>query len=116
MWEITEGDTKFCYTLKLVLPEEYEVSKCRNLSMQVLFTSSRVSEWRRPLPGKFLGIVGRDLSDSKSSWLHVDIIVFCFIHSNTPRMNIVSFKVTSNYLEVFNFDRLFLKLNRFMCE
>ena len=31
------------------------------------------------MPGKFLGIVGQDPSDSKSSWLRVDIIFwFCF--------------------------------------
>jgi hypothetical protein len=33
-----------------------------------------------PLPGKFLGIVGQDPSDSKSNRLHVDILQFCFIH------------------------------------
>ena len=33
----------------------------------------------RAMPRKFLGIVGQDPSDSKSSWLHVDIIFrFCF--------------------------------------
>ena len=33
-----------------------------------------------PVPRKFLGIVGQDPSDSKSSRIHVDIIWFCFIH------------------------------------
>ena len=33
-----------------------------------------------PVPGKFLGIVGQDPSDSKSTWLHVDIFRFCFIY------------------------------------
>jgi hypothetical protein len=32
------------------------------------------------VPGKFLGIVGQDPSDSKSNWLHVDIFYFFFIH------------------------------------
>ena len=31
-----------------------------------------------PMPGKFLGIVGQDPSDSKSNRLHVDIFRFCF--------------------------------------
>ena len=30
-------------------------------------------------PGRFLGIVGRDPSVSKTSWLHVDIFQFLFI-------------------------------------
>ena len=30
------------------------------------------------LPGKFLGIVGEDLSDPKSNRLHVHIFRFCF--------------------------------------
>ena len=30
------------------------------------------------VPGKFLSIVGQDLSDSKSNRLHVDIFRFCF--------------------------------------
>ena len=33
-----------------------------------------------PVPGKFLGIVDQDPSDSKSSRLQVDIFRFCFIH------------------------------------
>ena len=33
-----------------------------------------------PVPGKFLGIVGQDLNDSKSNWLHVDIFQFWLNH------------------------------------
>ena len=33
----------------------------------------------KPVPGKYLGIVGQDLSDSKSNRLHVDIFRFCFV-------------------------------------
>ena len=33
-----------------------------------------------PVAGKFLGIAGQNPSDSKSSWLHVDIFRFCYIH------------------------------------
>ena len=37
--------------------------------------------WFQTVPGKFLGIVGQDLSGSKSNRLHVDIIFrFWFIH------------------------------------
>ena len=32
------------------------------------------------VPGKFLGIVGQDPSDSQSNRVHVDILWFCFIH------------------------------------
>ena len=35
----------------------------------------------RSVPRKFLGIVGQDPSDSKSSRLHVDIFQFWFMHS-----------------------------------
>ena len=34
----------------------------------------------RSVPVKFLGIVGQDPSDSKSSRLYVDIFRFCFTH------------------------------------
>ena len=39
----------------------------------------RIREWQA-VPGKFLGIVGQDPSDSKFNRLHVDIFRFCFIH------------------------------------
>jgi hypothetical protein len=61
---------------------------------------------------KFLGIVGQNPSDSKSNRLHVDIFRFCFdsfeVHS------IDSSKMIGNSPEVSNFNRLFLKLNRFI--
>jgi hypothetical protein len=49
------------------------------------------------VPGKFLGIVGQDPSDSKSNWLHVDIFYF-FLYSfevyftNSSRMIGSSFR------------------------
>jgi hypothetical protein len=62
------------------------------------------------MPGKFLGIVGQDPSDSKSNGLHVDIFWFSFY----------SFEVYSSRMigilpGVLNFNRLFLKLNWFIC-
>ena len=56
--------------------------------------------------GKFLGIVGQDPSDSKSSRLHVDIFRV-FFHSFGV-YSIDSSRITSKYREVSNF-------NRFMC-
>lgn len=42
MWEISEGHTKLIYIMKLMPPKdlgfwEFKVSKCRKLSVQVLF-------------------------------------------------------------------------------
>ena len=67
----------------------------------------------KPVPGKFLGIVGQDPSDSKSDWLQVDIFRFCF-HSFDV-YSIDSSKMIGNPPEVSNFNWLFLKLNRFIC-
>jgi hypothetical protein len=68
------------------------------------------------MPGRFLGIylVGQDPSDSKSTRLHVSMLWICFplfeVYSS-----IESSKMIGNPFEVSNFDRLFLKLNRFIC-
>ena len=70
-------------------------------------------EFLRAVPGKFLGIVGQDPSDSKSNRLHVDIFRFCF-HSFEV-YSIDSSKMIGNSPEVSNFNRLNLKLNRFIC-
>ena len=63
--------------------------------------------------GKFLDIVSQDPSDSKSNRLHVDILWFCF-HSFEVLYFIDSSKMIGNPPEVANFNRLFLKLNRFI--
>ena len=60
------------------------------------------------------GIVGQDPSDSKSNRLHVDIFRFCF-HSFEVYSSIDSSKTIGNSPEVSNFNRLFLKLNWFIC-
>ena len=66
------------------------------------------------MSGKFLGIVCQDPSDSKSSWLHVDIIRFCF-HLLKVYSSIDSSKMIGKFVEVSNFNRLlFLKLNWFI--
>ena len=57
--------------------------------------------------------VGQDPGDSKSNRLHVDIFRFCF-HSFEV-YSIDSSKMIGNSPEVSNFNRLFLKLNRFIC-
>ena len=57
--------------------------------------------------------VGQDPSDSESNRLHVDIFRFCF-HSFEV-YSIDSSKMIGNFPEVSNFNRLFLKLNRFIC-
>ena len=58
------------------------------------------------VPGKFLGIVGQDRSDSESSRLHVDIFRFCF-HSFEVYSSIDSSKMISNSPKVSNFNRYF---------
>ena len=63
-----------------------------------------------PVPGKFLGIVGQDPSDSKSNRLHADIFQSCF-HSFEVYSCIESSTMTGIFHGVSNFNRLFLKLN-----
>ena len=67
----------------------------------------------RPVPGKFLAIVGQDPSDSKSSRLHVDIFRFCFHSCEVCSTD--SAEMIDNSPEVSNFNRLCLKLNPFIC-
>jgi hypothetical protein len=52
----------------------------------------------RSLPGKFLGIVGQETSDSKSNRLHVDVFWFCF-HSFGVYSCIDSSKMINNSAE-----------------
>ena len=59
-------------------------------------------------------IVGQDPSACKSSRLHVDIFRFCF-HSFEVYCCIDSSKMTGNSPKVSDFNRLSLKLNRFIC-
>ena len=66
----------------------------------------------QPLIGEILGIsTGWDPSVCKSNWLHVDILRFFFIKLGYI-LYIDSSKLIGNFLAVFNFNRLYLKLNR----
>jgi hypothetical protein len=65
------------------------------------------------MPGKVLGIDGQDLSDSRSSRLHVDIFRFSF-YSFEVYSRIDSSKMIENSPAVSNLNGLFLKLNRFI--
>ena len=66
---------------------------------------------QKAVPGKFWGIVGQDPGDSKSNRLLVEIFQFCF-HSFEV-YSIDTSKMIGNSPEVSNFNRLFLRLNRF---
>ena len=65
------------------------------------------------MPGKFLGIVGQDPSDSKSNWLHVHHLPVLLYSLEV--YSIHSSKMICDSPEVSNFDWLFLKLNWFIC-
>ena len=58
-------------------------------------------------------VVGQDPSDSKSNRLHVEILRFCFHTFDV--FSIESSKMIGKFPEVLNFNQLFLKLNRFIC-
>ena len=62
----------------------------------------------KPVPGKFLGIISQDPSDSKSSQLHVDIFLFCFTQFEV--YFVYSSKMIGNSPEASNFNRLHPKL------
>ena len=69
-------------------------------------------------PGSFWAyIVGQGPSDSESNWLHVDIIFqLCFHSFEEVYSSTDSSKMMGNSPpEVSTFKRLFLKLNRFIC-
>ena len=59
--------------------------------------------------------LGQGPRDSKSSRLHVEVIFrFCF-HSFEVYCCVDSSRMIGNSLKVSNFNRLFLKLHRFIC-
>ena len=67
----------------------------------------------RSVPGKYLGKVGQNPSDSKSNRLHVDVFWFCF-HSFEV-YTIYFCKIIAKFPKVLNFNRLFLKPDKFIC-
>ena len=64
-------------------------------------------------PGILLGIIGQNPGVSKSNRLHV--VIFQFFFYDTGAYSIDSSKMMGNFPEVLDFNRLFLKLNRFIC-
>ena len=66
-----------------------------------------------PAIGEILGITGWDPSVCKSNRLHVDILRCSFTRFGVYSIN--SFKLIGNFPAVLSFNRLFLKLNRFIC-
>ena len=62
--------------------------------------------------GRFLGIIGWDPSVCKSNRLHVDILRFFLYYIGVYSIN--SSKMIGNFPAVSNFNRLYLKLNRFI--
>ena len=64
-------------------------------------------------PGRIWGIIGQDPSDSKSNRHHVEI--FRFLIDWFRYILQISSKMMGNFPEVLNFNRLFLKVNRFVC-
>ena len=69
-----------------------------------------LSRWEQ-CPGGFFCIVGQDPSDFESNRLHVDIFRFySFEVYSIDSSNMIGYLP-----ELFNFNRLFLELNRFIC-
>ena len=74
-----------------------------------------ISSWSSPKQwsGRFLGITGWDLGVCKSNRLHVHILWFSFIKIGIYSM--ISSRMIGNFPTILNFNWLFLKLNRFIC-
>ena len=73
-----------------------------------------VTDRNGPAARKFWGIVGQDPSDSKFSQLHVDI-TSSVLHHSFEVYSIDPSKKIGISSAASNFNRLFLKLNRFIC-
>ena len=78
-----------------------------------VYVNTQIPRLLGAVPKEFLSRVGQDTSDSKSNRLHVDIFRLCF-HSFEV-YSIDSSKMIGKFPEVLNFNRLFRKLNRFIC-
>ena len=80
---------------------------CCSLYLYILYSTllSSTHQW----PGRFLGIIGWDPSDSKSNRLTSSVLLYsCEVYF------IDSSKMNGMFPEVFNFHQLFLKLNWFI--
>ena len=71
---------------------------------------SQFTQWSR----RFLVIIGWNPRFCKSNRLYVHILQFSFL-KKIGVYSINSSKTIGNFPEVLNFNRLFLKLNRFIC-
>ena len=73
------------------------------------FWLTHLDQWS----GRFLGMTGCDPSVCKSNRWHVDMLRFSFTKLRYILWN--SSKMIGNFPAVLNFNQLFLKLNRFIC-
>ena len=71
-------------------------------------------EWFLAMPVKSLGFVSQNPSDSKSNQLNIDMILPVLLYS-VEVYSRDSSNIIGNSPEVSNFNWLFLKLNRFIC-
>ena len=105
MWPLTR--------VKWLLPTQHWLIPLKFFGTSNCYTHSVAVEWhvQCPLvPGSFwANRVGQDPSDSKSNRLHVHIFRFCFFYSFEV-YSIDSSILIGKFLEVSNFNRLFLKL------
>ena len=76
---------------------------------------ARMEEEEDQWSGRLLGVIGWDPSVCKSNWLHVDILRFSFVKL-AYILQIPQKCMMGNFPAVLNFNRLFLKLNRFICK
>ena len=76
-------------------------------------TIQSLNQWD---PGRFLGIISQNSSVPKSDQLHVVIFRSFFIDFEVGLFHRFLSEMISNFLDVLmNVERLFVKLNRFIC-
>jgi hypothetical protein len=92
-------------------------ASCWNASRRVSYIDKRgaqVSDLSLS-PGRFVGISGRDPTVSKVHLVHM-LASFAFsLWINSRQIPVDSCRTIVNFPVVLNFNRLFLKLNRFIC-
>ena len=106
-------DKNFFYNLQIGTIDLHFICFLRNFlcgnDSRLYEHECSVCQWS----GSILGIVGWDCSVCKFIQLHVDILRFSFMRLGyilyIPLQRLV------NFLAILNFNRFFLKLNRFIC-
>ena len=95
---------------------------CNRLDLQTLGSQTVIMPKNLPdhwsVPGRevvWAYRVGQHPSDTKASQLHVDIFQFWLFYSFEV-YSTGSSKIMGRFFEVLNINRLFLKLNRFICK